>query len=358
MSCRNPTLYHSYHLNTSLQRPLSSYPVKSEEVIDVSEGEMTEVTSLIGFVAGPREPGCSYGFAQEDPSYEKSVSECHVIQEKRDFAEGVLLKCIDKKPLFPYLHFAQFRNPEYTQRVHQISDVVRECTPTQGSLYGAYDEVYSIQKTATLGENRLPAHRHAGYIVIGFKLLDDASKQQTLEKTWLSWSGAREIYKHSPRSWNLRRISLMRCPTANNRNSGVASRPFVYILMCEYGSILHPSNTIQALDICERLRVRNCGHIALYQVHTAYSSPLPRTSSHSSPCHSTSSGPVVGNNQSSSSYSSSAAKRAQMMRGFSQDVEAQNFSESATRRARMLRTRGERSFQHPDEYHYYHHEQF
>ncbi|CAO4377914.1 unnamed protein product [Caenorhabditis nigoni] len=333
----------AYHHRTSLTSPtmINSYSVpKSEEVIDVSEGEMSEFSSLIGFVGGPQKPGCSYGFAPEqDPAYEKAVAECHVIQEKKDFHEAVILKCIDNKPLFPYMHFAQFRNVDYTHRVKQISDLARECSPTHGSLYGCYDEVYSIQKTASVGENRLPAHRHAGYIVIGFKLLEDAGKQGNLEKTWLQWSGAREIYKHSPRSWNLRRISLMRCPT--HHKNGVAQRPFAYILMCEYGSILHPSNTIQALDICERLRVRNCGHIALYQVLTAYTSPGPRTSAHNSP-----------SRQAAAFAQSAAAKRAQMLRGFSQDVEPQPVPESSTmRRNRMLRTR-ERSFQYPDEYYH------
>ncbi|CAB3398093.1 unnamed protein product [Caenorhabditis bovis] len=301
---RHFSQYDSIQTAPSSQTAISK---KSEEVIDVSDGEMTEVSSLIGFVAGPREPSCSSRFAQEDPLHEKAINECHAIQEKSDFAEGVLLKCIDKKR--------------------------------------SYDEVYSIQKTATAGECRLPAHRHAGYIVIGFKLLDDATKQQTLEKTWLSWSGAREIYKHSPRSWNLRRISLMKCPS-NPRNGG-ASRPFAYILMCEYGSILHPSNTIQALDICERLRVRNCGHIALYQVHTAYSNPIPRQSTSNSPSRSS---PFASQ--------STTSKRAQMMRGFSQDVDVQQQIEmsSMARRNRMLRTR-ERSFQYPDEYYHssYHH---
>jgi hypothetical protein len=46
--------------------------------------------------------------------------------------------------------------------------------------------------------------------------------------------------------------------------------PFVYVLVCEFGNILHPSNRLQALDMCERLRVRNCGHIALYQVQCTY----------------------------------------------------------------------------------------
>ncbi|CAJ0569903.1 unnamed protein product, partial [Mesorhabditis spiculigera] len=154
-------------------------------------------------------------------------------------------------------------------------------------------------KAATSAENRLPAHRHAGYIVIGFKLLDDASKPTALEKTWLQWSGAREIYKYSPRNWNLRRISLLRHP--NVYRNGLP-RPFAYVLLCEYGSILHPANTVQALDMCERMRVRNCGHVALYQVHTAYNSSPQTVVSQSSP--------------------QRVVKRNPMLRGFSQDVES------------------------------------
>ncbi|VDK26075.1 unnamed protein product [Anisakis simplex] len=87
-------------------------------------------------------------------------------------------------------------------------------------------------------------------------------QQDALEKSWLSWSGAREIYKYSSRSWNLRRISLHKIPKRRIH----ASRSFAYVMMCEFGSILHPSNRLQALDMCERLRVRNCGYISLYQI--------------------------------------------------------------------------------------------
>lgn len=41
---------------------------------------------------------------------------------------------------------------------------------------GSYDEISSLCKTAVVGEPNLPTNRHAGYIVIAFKLLDDANK--------------------------------------------------------------------------------------------------------------------------------------------------------------------------------------
>lgn len=37
-------------------------------------------------------------------------------------------------------------------------------------------------------------------------------QHEDLEKSWLSWSGAREVYKHSPRSWTLQRIALHKLP--------------------------------------------------------------------------------------------------------------------------------------------------
>ncbi|WKY09161.1 hypothetical protein Q1695_001932 [Nippostrongylus brasiliensis] len=302
-----------------------------DELVDIGpcddDEPMSETSALIGFVAG-QTPGCSYGFVAEDPLYEKAIAECCIIKESSSFSEGILLKCIDKQPMFPYLHLSQFHSVDLDKRRREIDDVVKECHVFPGSLFGAYEEVYSIQKTTTTHDTRLPSNRHAGYIVIGFKLLDDSSKQHNLEKSWLSWSGAREIYKHSPRSWNLRRISLRKHSMVRNRSP--SSRPFAYILLCEFGSILHPSNTIQALDMCERLRVRNCGHIALYQVHTAYSSATTTARK---------------------LYTNSVVsiKRQQMMRGFSQDVEAAPSSDSVDDRRSRLRNR-EQSFQYPDEH--------
>ncbi|PAV71869.1 hypothetical protein WR25_12487 [Diploscapter pachys] len=264
-------------------------------------------------------------FLQTDADYEKAINECQIIKQSAFFSQGVLLKCIDHKPLFPYLHLAQFHWQDQTKRIYEIGEKIRECGPDPRSFYGSYDEISSLCKTAVVGEPNLPTNRHAGYIVIAFKLLDDANKQQNLEKTWLNWSGAREIYKHSPRNWNLRKISLLKHPFVYKNG---ANRPFAYILLCEYGSILHPANTIQALDICERLRTRNCGLVALYQVHTAYSNEAPSAPSSS----------VV------------SARRYPMSRGFSEDV-VEVIKRESPRRAPRLRSR-ERSLQIADEHFY------
>ncbi|CAJ0591961.1 unnamed protein product [Cylicocyclus nassatus] len=310
------------------EQPFPTYDdcMNTDEVIDYATDGMSDTSALIGFVAGDT-PGCSYtGFPAEDPVYEKAIAECYIIKESPSFSEGILLKCIDKQPMFPYLHLSQFQSLDHQQRQGEIDDLIQECRVFPQSLFGSYEEVYSIQKTTTAGEARLPSSRHAGYIVIGFKILDESSKQQSLEKSWLSWSGAREIYKHSPRTWNLRRISLRK----NTSTIRSPSRPFAYILLCEFGSILHPSNTLQAMDMCERLRVRNCGHISLYQVHTSYSANVT-----------TARKPI--------SKSLTATKRAAMIRGFSHDVEAPPPSTATEERRARMRFR-ERSFQYPDEH--------
>ncbi|VDK21128.1 unnamed protein product, partial [Anisakis simplex] len=151
------------------------------------------------------------------------------------------------------MHYSIFKGSDYDTRISNMEHVMSKLI-----IGGAYDEIYSIHRTSPTNEAQLPSHRHAGYIVISFKILEEQTRQDALEKSWLSWSGAREIYKYSSRSWNLRRISL-RCRIH-------ASRSFAYVMMCEFGSILHPSNRLQALDMCERLRVRNCGYISLYQI--------------------------------------------------------------------------------------------
>ncbi|KAL3985225.1 hypothetical protein ACH3XW_37740 [Acanthocheilonema viteae] len=151
---------------------------------------------------------------------------------------------------------------------------------------------------------KLPSHRHAGYIIILFKLLDEQTKHENLEKSWLNWSGAREIYKYSPRSWNLRRIVLHKLPTAKKKTF----RPFAYVLFCEFGNILNPSNRLQALDMVERLRVRNCGYISLYQVQWSYER---LSNSHE----------ASSNSKELLSIPDGRWDRNPMLRGFSQEVE-------------------------------------
>lgn len=315
-----------------------------ELVDDKGQAMMSEQSSLLGFINSgdsfDEPPTCSsYSseFATEDSSLDKAVSECHLIRTHPLFTEGILLKCVDSQPLFSYLHYALFRCPDREKRLANISEVIRELSVRPKCQFGAYDEVFSIQKTTSATETRLPTHRHAGYIVISFKLLEDQSQQESLEKSWLSWSGAREIYKHSPRSWNLRRISLHRLPKFVN---GV-QRSFAYVLLCEFGSIFHPSNRLQALDMCERLRVRNCGYISLYQLQWSYSNPASTTEM------------LIPPNP------APRRERNPMLRGLSQEVDSslneRPRNPKLRSRERSIGHRGLDEAENPPTFHSYHH---
>uniref|UniRef100_A0A914E784 DUF7153 domain-containing protein n=1 Tax=Acrobeloides nanus TaxID=290746 RepID=A0A914E784_9BILA len=308
----------------------------SEEVIDVIDAENSMAnfqTVFLGFVHNPanidensEEYAPQYnGFQREDFLLDKVLSECNTIRTHEGFSDGILLKCCDHKPMFTYLHYALFKNRTHGSQLTCINSLIRQLDISSKSQYGAYDEVFAIQKTSLNPDAALPTHRHAGYIVSCFKILDQSFKQHTLEKSWLGWTGAREIYKYSPRNWNLRRITLHRHPLINGTN-----RSFAYILLCEFGSILHPSNTIQALDMCERLRARNCGHIALYQVQYNYNQPQQVPPPTVSPWTAVSLSPKTN-------HQHLRPPRNPMMRGYSQDVDSA--TETARRRTALLRIR-------------------
>ncbi|MFH4980035.1 hypothetical protein AB6A40_006744 [Gnathostoma spinigerum] len=266
---------------------------------------MSDESILLGFIGNSSDsldvaPCCSSlgsEFTPEDESLDKALADCHTLRAHPMVTEGVLLRCIDANPLFPYLHYAIFKHKDHEIRIDSINDAVYKMDTKFNSQFGAYDEIYAIHTTSLMVDNHMPSHRHAGYIVISFKLLEDESQHSALENSWLGWTGAREIYKHSPRTWNLRRLALYRY-CSNRRGS---SRAFAYVLMCEFASICHPSNRLQALDMCERLRVRNCGYVSLYQVQWNYN--------------------IVSSNPGCSSLDSVKRERNPLLRGHSQEVD-------------------------------------
>ncbi|CAD5231148.1 unnamed protein product [Bursaphelenchus xylophilus] len=287
-------------------------------------------------------------FKSNDCGLDRALNECNQIRLKDGFKEGLLLKCIEPKALFSFLHFATFETGSFGfNGAGQLADSL---DLSSGALIGVYDELFAIQKSTSFIEPALPTHRHSGYIVSSFKILDRSSRQKQLEKAWLSWTGAREIYKYSPRTWNLRRITLTRIAGLSKDNQ----RTFAYVVLCEFGNILHPSNTIKALDMCERLRARNCGHVGLYQVQYNYGKapsspfapPRPRLQTQSntpSPSNSTNFrglSPRGSPRLSPRSMPSNLMNgRRPMVRGYSQDVDTSGPNDTARRRSILLRMR-------------------
>uniref|UniRef100_A0A1I7WYR0 DUF7153 domain-containing protein n=1 Tax=Heterorhabditis bacteriophora TaxID=37862 RepID=A0A1I7WYR0_HETBA len=127
----------------NLAMKTSDYIKDSEDVTAFTDknNEMKTTSALIGFVASEQnyvEPECSYRFSTVDHLYEKAIAECLVIKDSNKFLEGILLKCIDKKPMFPYLHYSHFQSYSHNDRMKQIEEVIEDCQKSSGSLYGNF----------------------------------------------------------------------------------------------------------------------------------------------------------------------------------------------------------------------------
>ncbi|KAI6190131.1 hypothetical protein M3Y97_00083700 [Aphelenchoides bicaudatus] len=254
-------------------------PQHSEEIVELLDASQSssmnaDRTIFLGFItaesinndAGFKDDFSSAAYSEfkrGHSSMDRALAECNQIKQRPGFNQGLLLKSVEPSPMFSFLHYAIFNSNQTNDRVHNSLADDPILAANSRSLSGNYEELYSIQKHCTFIEpSTLPSHRHAGFIVSNFKIMD-RSRQQQLEKNWLYWSGAKEIYRYSPRAWMLRKITLLRVKTTE-------LQAFAYVLLCEFGQILHPTNFIQAMDMCERLRGRVCGNFELYRVQYNY----------------------------------------------------------------------------------------
>ncbi|CEF68797.1 Hypothetical protein SRAE_2000345200 [Strongyloides ratti] len=328
----NESLDNSYALPNTGSKirppPIHQIYQNSEEVIEIVGRDklaLNNYSILLGFITSTPtsfDSGDLFSSLEQfnlgESSLDKAIAECNNIKYLPNFQEGILLKCFDKNPMFSFIHYNIFKNESLYERTTTIDNFIKSLSQNSTTSYGLYEEMFTINKMSATTKPSLPSHRHSGYIIITFKILDDCSKKNDLEKTWLSWSGAREIYKYSPRAWNLRKISLLKCDS----KIIISKKPlFEYVLQCEFGSIFHPANTIQALDMCERLKTRNCGHISLYQVQYGYETECKNISNYQyNAFNHLSSSPLLSS--SSNMTTNSRKERNPLLRGVSQDVDS------------------------------------
>lgn len=136
-------------------------------------------------------------------------------------------------------------------------------------VLGVYEELSSMVRKSDKIELRLPTNRHTGYIVAAFKLLN-YEHLETMEKNWLEWSGAKDLYKCSPKSWNLKRMTFHKLLAEPNHQSHGSGGSFVFVLLCEFANLMNPENIVMGCDMVERLKLRYCGHVGLYRAQCTY----------------------------------------------------------------------------------------
>lgn len=113
-------------------------------------------------------------------------------------------------------------------------------------------------------EMRLPTNKFTGYILIAFKLLN-IENVEIMEKNWFDWTGAKDLYKCCPKTWNLKRMTFHKLLAEPSQGES-----FVFVLMCEFSNLMNPENIIMGCDMVERLKLRYCGHVGLYKAFWSY----------------------------------------------------------------------------------------
>ncbi|GIY35641.1 uncharacterized protein CEXT_592141 [Caerostris extrusa] len=113
-----------------------------------------------------------------------------------------------------------------------------------------YEEVASIIKPSL--DDPIP--NRTGYIISAFRVFPGEDREK-LEKNWLTWTGARQVYTSLPRHLGLRRLTF--------HKKLFPDGGITYVLMCECSALVQ--HVTEALVFVDHLRARCCGYTALYR---------------------------------------------------------------------------------------------
>lgn len=129
-------------------------------------------------------------FKREDSSLDRALAECNRIRMKAGFNQGLLLKSVETNPMFPFLHYAVFDSK------NNVTIKEDAYLNESKSIFGLYEELFAIQKSSTfIQPSTLPAHRHSGFIISNFKILDRSrvSMEDLIQKLCLATTIGKEL---------------------------------------------------------------------------------------------------------------------------------------------------------------------
>ncbi|XP_026688147.1 uncharacterized protein LOC113472557, partial [Diaphorina citri] len=123
---------------------------------------------------------------------------------------------------------------------------------------GVYREVRCITPEDQLTSWSVPSPHHKGYIMLGFKSLDN-SFNKVMVDSWKDWTGARYIYMYLPDELGLSKITFY------HREAPDSLDMFMYIVLVECNCITTPERQMLLLDFAQRMRVeRMSGYVSVY----------------------------------------------------------------------------------------------
>lgn len=177
--------------------------------------------------------------------------------------EGLLLMNVERNSQFPFVTYlvcdAERSDPF---RIILQMESHQDPGPEGERLHhtAAYEEVATIARPPVDVVPRKPTTSKTGYILSAFRVFPGEDREK-LDRSWLLWTGARQIYRRLPPHLGLRRITFHKkiCP---------ADHGITYVLLCECPSLM--DYVPEACVLVDQLRARCCGYTALYRVVDAF----------------------------------------------------------------------------------------
>ncbi|XP_026677115.1 uncharacterized protein LOC103506184 [Diaphorina citri] len=171
----------------------------------------------------------------------------------RDFVFSVTV-------LFPVVHFKEepFALQKTTFNEELSNDIILH--------QGVYREVRCITPEDQLTSWSVPSPHHKGYIMLGFKSLDN-SFNKVMVDSWKDWTGARYIYMYLPDELGLSKITFY------HREAPDSLDMFMYIVLVECNCITTPERQVRFLlykitfyhreapDSLDMFKTSRCSHI-------------------------------------------------------------------------------------------------
>lgn len=181
----------------------------------------------------------------------------------RAVLEGLLLMNVERNSQFPFVTYlvCDAARSDPLRLILQMESH-QDAGPDGERLHhtAVYDEVATIARPPVDVVPRKPTSSKTGYILSAFRVFPGEDREK-LDRSWLLWTGARQIYRRLPPHLGLRRITFHKkiCP----QDHGIT-----YVLLCECPTLM--DYVPEACVLVDQLRARCCGYTALYRVVDAF----------------------------------------------------------------------------------------
>ncbi|XP_013782209.1 uncharacterized protein LOC106466469 [Limulus polyphemus] len=180
------------------------------------------------------------------------------VRESQAATEGMLLINVERCSQFPFMTYLVLNtnHSEPNRLIEQLEDnfSTAQC-PEQLQHLAVYEEVATIARLPLDMLPKTPTTDRTGYIISAFRVLPGEDREK-LEQNWLTWTGARHLYKSLPKNLGLRRITF--------HKRRIPDRGITYVLLCECADLM--SYVTEACVYVDQLRARCCGYIAFFRV--------------------------------------------------------------------------------------------